>query len=111
VESPSPTVSTRPVEIRVPTTLVTEGALNPDARTKSAFEHGPDSRRSRSKISAFVWRISGGRPTDKDFRVTVGSPRVSLASEDAVSIIDANRLMGVASSVVPSSNFPHDETF
>jgi hypothetical protein len=74
VESPSPTVSTRPVEISVATTLVTEGALNPDARTRSALEQGPDSRSSRSRISAFVWRSSRGRPSNTGFRVTVGSP-------------------------------------
>ncbi len=82
VESPSPTVSTRPVEIRVATILVTEGALNPDARTKSAFEQGPDSRSNRSRISAFVWRIRGGRPTSTGFRVTIGSPRSFLGHRD-----------------------------
>lgn len=49
MEFPSPTASTNPVEMRVATTFVTEGALKPEARTKSAFEHGPLSRNSRNR--------------------------------------------------------------
>jgi len=38
----------------VATTFVTEGALNPDALIRSAFEHGPTSLKSRNRISALV---------------------------------------------------------
>jgi len=74
VEFPSPSVSTRPLARRVRITFVTDGALNPDARTKSAFEHGPDSRKSLSRISALVCRISGGRPIKIGFPVNARSP-------------------------------------
>lgn len=101
MESPSPTVSTRPVEISVATTLVTEGALNPDARTKSALEQGPDSRRSRNSISAFVWRSSGGRPSNTGRLVMLGHRQGFHAWDTgAVSIMDVNLLLSIAGLVV-----------
>jgi len=43
--------------------LVTVGALMPDARTRSALEHDPASRKSLRIVSAFVRRSSDGLPT------------------------------------------------
>jgi hypothetical protein len=39
------------------------GALRPEARTRSAFEQEPLSRRSFKTRSALVWRRSEGLPT------------------------------------------------
>src|ERR1700730_17343893 len=66
LDSPSPRGLIRPAANRSPTTLVIVGALRPEARTRSAFEHEPVSRRSLRTLSAFVWRRSEGLPTEID---------------------------------------------
>src|ERR1700722_14654231 len=66
LDSPSPRALTRPADNRSPTTLVIVGALRPDARTRSAFEQEPLSRKSLSTRSAFVWRRREGLPTVVD---------------------------------------------
>src|ERR1700679_4313643 len=63
LDSPSPRALTRPADNRSPTTLVIVGALRPDARTRSAFEQEPLSRKSLRTRSAFVWRRREGLPT------------------------------------------------
>ena len=65
-DSPSPRGLIRPADNRSPTTLVMVGALRPEARTRSALEHEPLSRRSLRTRSAFVWRRSEGLPTEID---------------------------------------------
>jgi hypothetical protein len=65
-DSPSPRGLIRPAANKSPTTLVMVGALRPEARTRSAFEHEPVSRRSLRTLSAFVWRRSEGLPTEID---------------------------------------------
>src|ERR1700691_2158374 len=62
-DSPSPRGLIRSADNRSPTTLVMVGALRPDARTRSAFEQEPLSRRSFRTRSALVWRRSEGLPT------------------------------------------------
>src|SRR5271156_5891173 len=62
-DSPSPRGLIRSAASRSPTTLVIVGALRPDARTRSAFEQEPLSRRSFRTRSALVWRRSEGLPT------------------------------------------------
>src|ERR1700733_4594843 len=62
-DSPSPRGLIRSAANRSPTTLVIVGALRPEARTKSAFEQEPLSRRSFRTRSALVWRRSEGLPT------------------------------------------------
>src|SRR3984957_12700453 len=66
LDSPSPRGLIRPAAKRSPTTLVIVGALRPEARTRSALEHDPLSRRSLRTRSAFVWRRSEGLPTGID---------------------------------------------
>src|SRR5580658_4068810 len=63
LDSPSPRGLIRPAANRSPTTLVIVGALRPEARTRSALEHEPLSRRSFKTRSALVWRRSEGLPT------------------------------------------------
>lgn len=63
LDSPSPKGSTRPFDNRSFTTFVTVGALKPVARTRSAREHEPDSRKSVSMLCALVWRSTAGLPT------------------------------------------------
>ena len=63
LDSPSPRGLIRLAASRSLTTLVTVGALMPDARTRSALEHEPASRRSFKIVSAFVRRSSDGLPT------------------------------------------------
>jgi len=66
LDSPSPRGLTRLAFSRSLTTLVTVGALMPDARTRSALEHDPASRKSFRIVSAFVRRSNDGLPTDMD---------------------------------------------
>ena len=54
LDSPSPRGFIKPAASRSPTTLVMVGALRPEARTRSAFEQDPVSRRSLRTRSAFV---------------------------------------------------------
>ena len=54
----------RPAESKSATTLVIVGALRPEARTRSALEQDPPSRRSLRTRSALVWRKSEGLPTE-----------------------------------------------
>src|ERR1700734_1880655 len=63
LDSPSPRALIRSADNRSPTTLVIVGALKPEARTRSAFEQEPLSRRSFRTRSALVWRRSEGLPT------------------------------------------------
>src|ERR1700733_4812570 len=62
-DSPSPRGLIRSAANRSPTTLVLVGAPQPEARTRSAFEQEPLSRRSFRTRSALVWRRSEGLPT------------------------------------------------
>src|ERR1700689_19429 len=62
-DSPSPRGLMRSADNRSPTTLVMVGALRPEARTRSALEQEPVSRRSFRTRSALVWRRSEGLPT------------------------------------------------
>jgi len=63
LDSPSPSGLIRFAASRSATTLVTVGALIPEARTRSALEHDPASRRSFRMVRAFVRRSSDGLPT------------------------------------------------
>src|SRR5271154_2244732 len=65
-DSPSPNALIRSAESRSPTTFVIVGALRPEARTRSALEHDPLSRRSLRTRSALVWRSNEGLPTEID---------------------------------------------
>jgi len=66
LDSPSPTGLTRSAASRSSTTLVTVGALRPEARTRSAFEHDPTSRKSFRIVSALACRRWEGLPTEMD---------------------------------------------
>ncbi len=84
-------------------TLVTVGALKPDARTKSAFEHGPVSRRSLSKRCAFVWRSRGGLATKTGSFFTVQSPtQISLAGVDGHHVTAFSNARGIIRRGLPS---------
>ena len=71
LDEPSPSGSTRSAESRSFTTLVTVGALSPEARTRSAFEQEPHSRSNLRIPWALVWRRTEGLPIGMGLFFTV----------------------------------------
>src|ERR1700683_1310926 len=87
LDSPSPSGSIRSFNKRSFTTFVTVGALSPEARTRSALEHEPHSRKRFRMPCAFVWRNTEGLPIGIDFFFTLSGrhqPQRLLYADDTV---------------------------